>query len=94
MAILNFFVQVITVTSEIYTKTDEVISIQQLGVLLIIVGASTIAIVVLIILLKKWNIILAGGAKRRTQQLEDSYEKMRIYIEQVQAEPQRENQEE
>ena len=61
------------ITSEIYTKIDEVLSIQQLGVLPIIVAASTIAFVVLLILLKKWKFILAGGVKRRTQQLEDNW---------------------
>jgi hypothetical protein len=72
MAILNFLFQLITLTSKIYTKIDEVLSIQQLELLPIIVAANTIAIGMLVILLKKWNIILAGGVKRRTQRLEDS----------------------
>ncbi len=86
----EFFIQVITPTSEIYAKINEIFSIQQVRILPIIVAASTIAIVVLIILLKKWNIILAREVKRRTQQLEDSYEEMREYIAQVQAELQKE----
>jgi hypothetical protein len=86
----EFFIQIVTPTSEIYAKIDEVLSIQQLRILPFIVAASTIAIAVLIILLKKWNIILAREVKRRTQQLEQSYEeKMRIYIRQVQEELQR-----
>ena len=77
----EFFIQIVTPTSEIYAKIDEVLSIQQLRILPLIVAASTIAIAVLIILLKKWNIILAREVKRRAQQLEQSYEeKMRIYI--------------
>ena len=75
---LEFFIQVIPLTSELYAKINEVLSIQQLGVLPIIVAVNTIAIVVLIILLKKWNILLAGEVKRRTQQLDDSYEETRI----------------
>ena len=86
----EFFIQLVTPTSEIYAKIDEVLSIQQLRIVPIIVAASTTAIVVLIILLKKWNIILAREVKRRTQQLEDSYEEMRNYIGQVQAELQKE----
>ena len=86
----EFFIQLVTPTSEIYVKIDEVLSIQQLRIVPLIVAASTTAIVVLIILLKKWNIILAREVKRRTQQLEDSYEEMRNYIGQVQSELQKE----
>jgi hypothetical protein len=82
----EFFIQVVTPTSEIYAKIDEVLSIQQVRILPLIIATSTIAIVVLIILLKKWNIILAREVKRRTKELEDSYEEMRKYIGQVQAE--------
>ncbi|HZA42481.1 MAG TPA: hypothetical protein VE504_01780 [Nitrososphaeraceae archaeon] len=85
----EFFIQVVTPTSEIYAKIDEVLSIQQVRILPLIVATSTIAIAFLIILLKKWNIILAREVKRRTQQLEHSYEEMRIYIRQVQDELQR-----
>jgi hypothetical protein len=80
----------VTPTSEIYAKINEVLSIQQVKVLPIIVVASTVAIAVLVILLKKWNIILAREVKRRTQELEESYEEMINYIEQVQAELQKE----
>jgi hypothetical protein len=85
----EFLIQVVTPTSEIYAKINEVLSIQQVRILPLIVATSTIAIAVLIILLKKWNIILAREVKRRTQQLEHSYEEMRIYIRQVQDELQR-----
>ena len=86
----EFFIQIVTPTSEIYAKINEVLSIQQVKVLPIIVVASTVAIAVLVILLKKWNIILAREVKRRTQELEESYEEMINYIEQVQAELQKE----
>jgi hypothetical protein len=86
----EFFIQIVTPTSEIYTKINEVLAIQQVKVLPIIVVASTVAIAVLVILLKKWNIILVREVKRRTQELEESYEQMKNYIEQVQAELQKE----
>ena len=86
----EFFIQIVTPTSEIYAKINEVLSIQQVRILPLIVVASTVAIVVLVILLKKWNIILANEVKRRTQELEDSYEQMKNYIAQVQSELQKE----
>ncbi len=82
----EFFIQIVTPTSEIYAKIDEVLSIQQVRILPVIVVASTIAIAVLLVLLKKWNIILAREVKRRTKELENSYDEMKKYIDQVQAE--------
>jgi hypothetical protein len=46
-------------------------------------AASIVAIIVLLILLQKWNIILKKEVKRRTQELEDSYEGMKNYLESV-----------
>jgi hypothetical protein len=86
----EFFIQILMPTSEIYAKIDEVLSIQQVRILTLIVAASTVAIVVLVILLKKWNIILAKEVKRRTKELEDSYEEMKKYITRVQTELQKE----
>jgi hypothetical protein len=86
----EFFIQIATPTSEIYAKIDEVLSIQQVRILTLIVAASTVAIVILVILLKKWNIILAKEVKRRTKELEDSYEEMKNYIARVQTELQKE----
>jgi hypothetical protein len=85
----EFFIEIVTPTAEIYTKIDEVFSIQQVKTLPLIVVASTVAIVVLVILLKKWNIILAKEVKRRTQELEESYEGVKKYLEQVQNELQK-----
>ena len=86
----EFFIQIVTPTSEIYAKIDEVLSIQQVRILPLVVIASTVAIAILVILLKKWNIILAREVKRRTKELEDSYEEMKKYIAQVQTELQKE----
>jgi hypothetical protein len=85
----EFFIQIVTPTSEIYAKIDEVLSIQQIKILPFIVVASTVAIAILVILLKKWNIILAREVKRRTKELEESYEGMKKYLEQVQTELQK-----
>jgi hypothetical protein len=82
----EFFIQIVTPTSEIYVKIDEVLSIQRVKILPLIVIASTIAIALLIILLKKWNIILAREVKRRTLELEESYDEMKRYMEQVKGE--------
>jgi Cache domain len=82
----EFFIQVVTPTSQIYAKIDEVLSIQQIRILPLIVATSTVAIAVLVILLKKWNVILAREVKRRTQELEQSYVEMKKYLEQVQDE--------
>ncbi len=86
----EFFIQIVTPTSEIYAKISDVLSIQQVRILSLVVVASTIAIAVLVILLKKWNIILAKEVKRRTQELEESYEQMKNYIGRVQDELQKE----
>jgi septation ring formation regulator EzrA len=47
------------------------------------VAASIVAIAVLVILLRKWNIILRREVKRRTKELEDSYDEMKRYLQEV-----------
>jgi hypothetical protein len=61
-----FFIDTITPTAQIYSKLDNVLSIQQVRMFSVFAVASTIAIVVLLILLSKWNIILRREVKRRT----------------------------
>jgi hypothetical protein len=78
-----FFLQIVTPSSEIYSKVDSVLSIQRLKMFSLIAAASIVAIIVLLILLQKWNIILKKEVKRRTQELEDSYEGMKNYLESV-----------
>jgi hypothetical protein len=46
-------------------------------------AASTVAIMVLIILPRKWNIILRKEVKRRTMELEESYDEMKCYLQDV-----------
>ena len=62
---------------------NNVLSVQQVRMFSLFVAASTVAIVVLVILLRKWNIILRREVKRRTQELEESYEEMKRYLEVV-----------
>jgi len=78
-----FFLQIVTPSSEIYSKVDSVLSIQRLKMFSLFAAASIVAIIVLLILLQKWNIILKKEVKRRTQELEDSYEGIKNYLESV-----------
>jgi hypothetical protein len=78
-----YFIEMVTPTVQIYSKLNNVLSIQQVRMLSIFAAASTIAIVVLLILLSKWNIILTREVKRRTKELEDSYDEMQRYLKTV-----------
>src|ERR687885_427534 len=78
-----FFIQIVTPTSEIYSKINSALSAQRTEIVSLSVAASIIAIAVLVILLSKWNIILRREVKRRTKELEDSYDEMRRYLQEV-----------
>ena len=78
-----FFIQIVTPTSEIYSKINSALSAQRTQIVSLSVVASIIAIAVLVILLRKWNIILRREVKRRTQELEDSYDEMKRYLQEV-----------
>jgi hypothetical protein len=78
-----FFIQVVTPTSEIYSKINNALAAQRTEIVFLSVSASVIAIAVLVILLSKWNIILRREVKRRTKELEDSYDEMRRYLQEV-----------
>ena len=79
----SFYIQIVTPTSEIYSKINNVLSEQRTGIVTLSVAASIIAIAALVILLKRWNIILRREVKRRTQELEDSYDEMKRYVQEV-----------
>ena len=49
-------------------------------------GATTAAITVLIVLLAKWNVIVRKEVKRRTRELEESYDDMKVYLDTLLAE--------
>jgi hypothetical protein len=76
-----FFLQIVTPTSEIYPEVNNVLSIQRVKMFSLLAAASTIAFFV--VLLRKWNIILKKEVKRRTQELEDSYDEMKRYLDEV-----------
>jgi hypothetical protein len=78
-----FFIQIVTPTSEIYSKINNALSAQRTEIVFLSVAASVVAIVVLVILLSKWNIILRREVKRRTKELEDSYDEMKRYVQEV-----------
>jgi hypothetical protein len=78
-----YFLQVVTPTSQIYSIINNVVSVQQVKMFSLFAVASTIAIVVLLILLSKWNIILRREVKKRTKELEDSYDEMKHYLQEV-----------
>ncbi|MEP6576011.1 MAG: cache domain-containing protein [Nitrososphaerota archaeon] len=79
----KFFIQIVTPTTEIYLKINNVLSVQKIRLFSLFAAASTIAIVILVILLKKWNIILTKEVKRRTRELEESYKEMKVYLDKV-----------
>jgi hypothetical protein len=78
-----FFLQIVTPTSEIYSMINTVLSIQRVKMFSLFAATSTVAIAVLVVLLRKWNIILRKEVKRRTQELEESYDEMKRYIDEV-----------
>jgi hypothetical protein len=79
----TFFIQVVTPTSQIYSIVNNVLSIQRIKMFSFFAAASTVAIVVLIILLRKWNIILRKEVRKRTMELEESYDEMKSYLQEV-----------
>jgi hypothetical protein len=78
-----YFIEVATPTTQIYSMADNVLSIERVKIFALFSGASTVAIVALIIVLKKWNVILRKEVKRRTKELEESYDEMKQYLETV-----------
>jgi hypothetical protein len=75
-----FFIQVVTPTEEIYSRIDNALSEQRTEIVSLSIIASIIAIMILVILLRRWNVILRREVKRRTQELEDSYNEIRHYL--------------
>ena len=78
-----FFIQIVTPASEIYSKINNALSAQRTEIVFLSVAAGVIAIAVLVILLSKWNIILRREVKRRTKELEESYDEMKRYLQEV-----------
>lgn len=82
----RYFIQVVTPTEEIYTRVGDVLFIQRIRMFSFLAATTTAAIAVLILLLTKWNVILRKEVKRRTRELEESYDEMKVYLDTVLAE--------
>jgi hypothetical protein len=82
----RYFIQVVTPTEEIYAQVGDVLFIQRIRMFSFLAGTTTAAIAVLILLLTKWNVILRKEVKRRTRELEESYDEMKEYLDTVLAE--------
>jgi signal transduction histidine kinase len=70
-----YFIFVITPTSSIYSQINEVISTQRMEIISLLAGV-TAAVVVLIVFLIKLNANLNSEVKRRTRELDESYEQL------------------
>jgi hypothetical protein len=79
----TYFLQIVTPTAQIYSIVNNVLSLQNLKMFSLFGAASTIAIVVLVLLLRQWNVILKRAVKKRTMELEESYEEIKRYLELV-----------
>ena len=82
----RYFIQVVTPTEEIFTHVGDVLFIQRIRMFSFLAATTTAAIAVLILLLIKWNVILRKEVKRRTRELEESYDEMKVYLDTVLAE--------
>ncbi|MCC2649470.1 MAG: signal transduction histidine kinase, partial [Nitrososphaeraceae archaeon] len=82
----KYFLQIVTPTKEIYAHIGDVLFIQRIRMFSFLAGATTAAIAVLIVLLAKWNVIVRKEVKRRTRELEESYDDMKVYLDTVLAE--------
>lgn len=95
----QYFLQVITPTTEIYSQIQDALYLEDVKIYLLLAGTLA-AIVVLVFILVEWNHILHGEVKRRTnelqeseakaRELENSYDAMRNYLQEVMKEIKRE----
>jgi hypothetical protein len=95
----QYFLQVITPTTQIYSQIQNALYLEEVKIYLLLAGTLA-AIVVLVFILVEWNHILQGEVKRRTtelhesetkaRELEDSYDAMKDYLQEVMKEVKRE----
>ena len=72
-----YFIQVVTPTATIYSHVNDVLFIERLKMFSLIGGMIT-AVVVLIIFLIKWNSVLGKEVRKRTKELDESNEKLKL----------------
>jgi HK/GC/Chemotaxis protein-like, sensor domain len=87
-----FFLQVVTPTNQIYSKIQDTLTLERYKMLSLLLGTIS-AVVVLTVFLLKWNRTLEKEAKARTlelyeserksRELEQSYDAMKRYLDQV-----------
>ena len=95
----QYFLQVITPTTQIYSQIQDALYLEEVKILSLTCRHSS-AIVVLVFILVEWNHILQREVKRRTtelhesetkaRELEDSYDAMKNYLQEVMKEIKRE----
>lgn len=95
----QYFLQVITPTTQIYSQIQNALYLEEVKIYLLLAGTLA-AIVVLVFILVEWNHILQSEVKRRTtelhesetkaRELEDSYDAMKNYLQEVMKEIKRE----
>ncbi|MGH9912577.1 MAG: cache domain-containing protein [Nitrososphaeraceae archaeon] len=95
----QYFLQVITPTTQIYSQIQDALYLEEVKIYLLLAGTLA-AIVVLVYILVEWNHILQGEVKRRTtelhesetkaRELENSYDAMKNYLQEVMKEIKRE----
>nr|MDQ3970944.1 hypothetical protein [Thermoproteota archaeon] len=73
-------------TEQIYSRLGDVLFVQRIQMFSLLAGAGAAAIAVLILLLIKWKVILRKEVKRRTRELEESYDEVKQYLNTVLAE--------
>jgi hypothetical protein len=88
----QYFLQVITPTTQIYSQIQNALYLEEVKIYLLLAGTLA-AIVVLVFILVEWNHILQREVKRRTtelhqsetkaRELEDSYDAMKNYLQEV-----------
>lgn len=88
----QYFLQVITPATQIYSQIQDASYLEEVKIYLLLVGTLA-AIVVLVFILVEWNHILQREVKRRTtelhqsetkaRELEDSYDAMKNYLQEV-----------
>ena len=78
----TYFIWIITPTNTIYSAIENVLFTQRTETFSLLAG-TTAAIVMLIVFLSKWSKLLGTEVKRRTRELEESYDEIKSYLEKV-----------
>ena len=72
-----YFIQVVTPTATIYSHINDVLFTERLK-MFSLMGGTIAAVVVLIIFLIKWNGVLGEEVRKRTKELDESNEKLKL----------------